>query len=304
MAVPDFFIIGAPKCGTTALFTYLGQHPGVFLPHNKEPHHFSPDIYTIPLPVRRSIPERSAYEALFEGAPDGALIGEGSTWYLFSEVAVGAILEANPNARFIAMLRNPVVMVQSLFNQNHRNLFDDAPDLEAAWALEPARAEGRDIPVHCPAPGMLRYSRAGRYSWQLRRFFDTVPESQRLVHVYEDFFADPRVGYASTLDFLGLPDDGLDQFERVHGNKTLKNRALFRFLVYPPPPFDRVYPLAKKAANAIGLRPGKALFEWNQKQVERAPVRPEFEAELRRSFAADIDACEEILGRSLDVWKS
>lgn len=304
MAIPDFYIIGAPKCGTTALFTYLGQHPGVFLPHNKEPHHFSPDIYTIPLPVRRSIPDRAAYEALFSEAPEDALIGEGSTWYLFSEVAVSAILASNPSARFIVMLRDPVVMVQSLFNQNHRNLFDDAHDLEAAWTLEAARTAGHNIPVHCPAPGMLRYSQAGRYSWQLRRFIDAVPEGQRLVHIYEEFFADPRAGYARTLDFLGLPYDGLGQFDRVHGNKTLKNRALFRFLVYPPPPFDQIYPLAKKAANAVGLRPGKALFEWNQKQVERAPIRPEFEAELRRTFAPDIDACESALGRSLAVWKS
>ena len=107
--VPDFFIIGAPKSGTTSLSEYLRAHPGIFFSQPKEPFFYSED-YTHPGRISR----RGDYLALFAGAPPGALLGEGSTWYLRSAVAVPRILQDNPDARFIVMLREPLAMLRSL----------------------------------------------------------------------------------------------------------------------------------------------------------------------------------------------
>ncbi|NLF38083.1 sulfotransferase, partial [bacterium] len=105
MRLPDFFIVGAPKSGTTALHAYLGRHPSIFVPARKEPHFFGSDIVS-PAFVR----DRDAYLSLFAGATTEARVGEASIWYLYSKRAAREIKEFNPDARIIIMLRNPVDM--------------------------------------------------------------------------------------------------------------------------------------------------------------------------------------------------
>ncbi|MGH6917730.1 MAG: sulfotransferase, partial [Geminicoccaceae bacterium] len=80
MRIPDFFIVGAPKCGTTALYNYLRDHPRIFLPERKEVHFFCDDLN---FPTRSAIRDWNEYLALFVGATDYMLIGETSASYLY-----------------------------------------------------------------------------------------------------------------------------------------------------------------------------------------------------------------------------
>src|SRR5919106_4688265 len=105
---PDFFIVGAPKCGTTSLASYLDAHPQIFMSPVKEPKYFFFDA-----PELRVIDRLESYQRLFARAEPDQLCGEASTAYLFSKAAVPAILEANPAAKIIAMVRNPLEMVVS-----------------------------------------------------------------------------------------------------------------------------------------------------------------------------------------------
>jgi hypothetical protein len=109
---PDFFIVGAPKCGTTALHYYLSGHPSVFMPQEKEPQFFSSDIAGL-----RRHNDLPSYLSLFAGAPKDALIGEASPVYLFSRQAIPAILTLRPDAKFIVMMRNPVEMARAFHAQ-------------------------------------------------------------------------------------------------------------------------------------------------------------------------------------------
>ena len=84
MKRPDFFIVGAPKGGTTAMNNYLRQHPQIFMSPRKEAHHFGADLYA-PHWAR----DEAAYLALFAGAGDEKRIGEASVWYLLSQHAAG-----------------------------------------------------------------------------------------------------------------------------------------------------------------------------------------------------------------------
>jgi hypothetical protein len=301
---PDFFILGAPKCGTSALYTYLAAHPGIYMPANKEPHFYADDMYTRDVPFERRKHERQSYLALFAEAPQGALTGEGSTWYLFSERAVPNILADNPAARFIVMLRHPVDMAHSLHAHNLRKLYEEIPSLEAAWAARAARAEGRQIPHFCPEPKMLNYWAACSFAPQLERLFGQVPRDQVLVHIYEEFFANPKAGYELTLAFLGLSPDGRKTFERVNVNQALRSRALRALVDYRPFPLNFLYPPVKQVANALGLRPGKAMFEWNLKEERRRPLDSAFRRRLEVEFRPDIERLEVVLGRRLDVWTS
>ena len=105
MRKPDFFIVGAPKCGTTALYEYLRPHPNVFMSTVKEPHFFAKDLGSYP-----HIKTDEEYAALFAGANEQHLrVGEASVYYLRSAVAIPNIREFNPDARLIAMFRFVVI---------------------------------------------------------------------------------------------------------------------------------------------------------------------------------------------------
>jgi hypothetical protein len=102
MPKPGFFLVGAPKCGTTSLHDHLAQHPALFLPAVKEPTFFGADVPLLP-----AVGSLDAYVALFD-AGAGRLCGEASTNYLASTSAAREIHDFNPGARIIVALRNPV----------------------------------------------------------------------------------------------------------------------------------------------------------------------------------------------------
>lgn len=305
MEVPriDFFILGAPKCGTSALYEYLRGHPGTFVSEVKEPHFYSPDMYDRSDVLGRRVATREDYQALFSAAGPEQLRGEGSTWYLFSAYAVERILADHPDARFIVMLRHPVAMAHSLYNHNHRKLYEDAPEFERAWRLQKERAEGKAIPRHCPDVKMLQYGRAASYGWQLEQLFRRVDRDRVLVHIHEEFFSDIRASWLHTLEFLGLTDDGRMDFERVNENRRLRSRRLYEFLTYPPEPVRRLWRPAKRIANVLGWYPGRALLRQNQEKVSRNPLRPEFRVELLEHFSGEVSEVERWLGRSIPAWR-
>ena len=148
MRIPDFFIIGAPKCGTNALYSYLGGHPHVFMPALKEPQYFCHDF-----PGLAQVRNQDDYTRLFEVAPAGAVLGEASVWYLYSEVAVPAIRAANPATKLIVILRNPIDAAYSLHTQFLRSLKETEDDFEAAWNLQEPRHHGRGCRATAPSHG-------------------------------------------------------------------------------------------------------------------------------------------------------
>ncbi len=142
---PNFFIIGAPKSGTTALSEYLRAHPQVFFSEPKEVQYFAEDF------KGRFITTEKDYLKLFrESNPHKHLaIGEGSAIYLFSDVAVPKILEFQPDAKFIVMLRNPVNLVQSFHLEMLDGGLENIVSFVADWNLENQRRLGKHISKFC-----------------------------------------------------------------------------------------------------------------------------------------------------------
>lgn len=149
---PNVFLIGAPKCGTTAMMQYLGEHPNVFTSVPKEPFYWCPDF------------ARSRHEPKFDGLDDylalfaeadpaqHKVVMEGSTRYLQSVEAIPAILAFNPQARFIAMVRDPVEVAQAYHMEQRFSLHEDVEDFRTAWNLQDQRAAGQQIPATCGEP--------------------------------------------------------------------------------------------------------------------------------------------------------
>src|SRR5215831_7215316 len=110
---PDFFIVGAPRCGTTAMGQFLAAHPDIFM-SRKEMHVFGKDLHFGKRFYRRSL---ETYVSEFAGADAKKRAGEGSVWHLFSTQAAAEIKAFNPEARIIIMLRDPVEMMFSLYHE-------------------------------------------------------------------------------------------------------------------------------------------------------------------------------------------
>ena len=135
---PDFFIAGMPRSGTTSMYTYLKQHPDIFLSIYKEPNYFCKDLSQSDYNVR----DEALYHSLFVHAAGKKRIGEGSVWYLTSTTAASEIKKFSPSAKIIVMLRNPVEMIYSLHSLYLRTGNEDTVDFEQALALQPDRMKG------------------------------------------------------------------------------------------------------------------------------------------------------------------
>jgi hypothetical protein len=291
---PDFFIVGAPKCGTTALYRYLAAQPGVFMPENKEPSYFCTD-----LPRYGHVATSAEYQALFAPAPPHALTGEASALYLYSKDAVARIVAHNPDARIIAILRNPIEAARSMHAFQCNYDLEDVWDFEQAWRLQEARRQGQHLPPRWPYPDHLQYGPLYSYATQVSRLLAQVPRTRCLFLVFEEFFSDPSRGFAGVLEFLGLPPAPAGtSFPVVNQTLGARSPRLQQLLRHPPGAFR---PL-RRAAHALGLHPLRALQTLNRAAGRKPSLRKAFRAELEDYFAGDVARLEQLLGRKL--WPS
>lgn len=295
--IPDFFIVGAPKAGTTALDAYLRMHPDIFM-CRKEAHYFCTDF-----PGNVNFDSFSDYQKIFESVEAGQTIGEASVWYLYSEAAVREILSVNPEAKFIAMLRDPVKAAQATHGELLLDLREDEPDFEKAWRLQPARRRGKNIPLNAREPRHLLYKDVCSWSPQVERLLDTAPEGSVKVIIMEEFFEDPGRGYREMLEFLGVRDMPLESYPKVNESKRVKSFWLLKASRDLPRRYPGAVRVLKKVANSLGLRPGRALDryvrEGNVAHKPRQGLSETFRQELIAEFEPDVEQLEQIRGRSL-----
>lgn len=297
MRIPDFFIIGAPKCGTNALYTYLGEHPHVFMPELKEPQYFCRDFQGL-----AQVNSQDDYAQLFEVAPARAVLGEASVWYLYSEVAVAAIGAANPAAKLIAILRNPIEAAYSLHTQFLRSLKENEADFEAAWNLQEPRRHGRRLPRYCPEPRCLQYRAVCSFGLQVQRLLEWIPPGRLKILIFEEFFADVRRGYASLLEFLDLEPDERKEFGVANQNRAARSRTVTRMLGAAMAVLPGDMMVYRRRLKALGIRPLRLLSRYNTVPASRPPLRPELRRALAREFTDDVRRLESVLGRSLACW--
>jgi len=287
---PTFFILGAPKCGTTSLAAWLSEHPDIYM-SPKEPHFFNTDH-------KRFLNSLAGYERLFAGADERhRAVGEASVWYLCSSVAVKNILNYSPQARFIVMLRNPVDMAPSLHEEQVFTGREDVTDFAEAWKLQDARRNGRRLPTMVSEPKYVQYGDLCSLGAQVARLLEIVSPERVKFLLLEDVAGNPAAAYHSVLQFLGVSDDHRQDF-RVHNQaKTRRWRGLL--------------PVAWAASNvkrALGIERGLGLWKRidaiNRVERPRAPIGEDMRRTLRNYFAADIALLQVMIGRDLSQWRS
>jgi GrpB-like predicted nucleotidyltransferase (UPF0157 family) len=283
MRKPNFFIVGAPRCGTTSMYSYLKQHPEIWVSVSKEPHFFGSDLSPLPGGIR----EEDLYLALFAGAGDRPRVGEGSVWYLASERAPSEIRAYAPDAQIIVLLRDPVQMAYSLYGLYSRTGNEDLATFEEALAAEPERRGGRRVPAGAYFPEGLLYTEAACNAARLERYFGVFGRKNVHCIVFDDFVRDTAAVYRRTLEFLGV--DPAFQAELDPRRATQRVRMLaIRQLRDAPEEVKRRLQLKEMKQHESGGR--------------QPPLPGELAARLRDLFAEEVRHLGDLLGRDLSAW--
>jgi len=304
--VPDFFVAGHTKCGTTAMYAMLRRHPQIYMPSLKEPRWFASDLRFPgqPGPANRLPQSYEEYLELFAPAPPGTLAGEASPMYLWSREAAANIAEVQPGARIIAILREPASFLHSLHNHWVLHHVEAERDLRAAISLEPARREGKQVPQPSYWPQALLYSDHVRYVEQLRRYEAVLPREQILVLIYDDYRRENEATVRRVLRFLEVDDEApVHVMEANTTSKRLRARrldAVGRVLYTGRGPLARAARTGLKALMSEHVRT-EVLPRLRRRVVYGEVRRPDerLAQELRRRFKGEVVALSEYLDRDL-----
>jgi Sulfotransferase family len=302
--MPDFFIAGHAKSGTTALYRMLKQHSQIYMPDVKEPWYFVPELRS---PVKTAGDAKNprtldGYLSLFADATPEQRAGEATPSYLWSREAAARIAEAQPAAKVIAILREPASFLRSLHLQFLQTDVETESDLGKAIALEGRRREGKSIPRNSTRPQALLYFDHVRYAEQLRRYYDVFPAEQILVLIYDDFRADNDATVRQVLRFLDV--DATSEIVQTDANPTVRVRSprltgLVRSLYMGRGPVARHAKAAIKRLTPRRVR-HEAIAAGRRAQLgEPAPVDERLMAELRVKLKPEVVAVSEYLDRDL-----
>ncbi len=307
--MPEFFIVGSPKTGTTSLYQTLRSHPQIFMPALKEPRFLATDMRPRAgfAHDQRELgyPDTlEDYLALFDGAAPDQRAGEASTFYLWSRTAAEQIHELQPDARIIAIIREPASFLRSLHNMYLQWRVESERDLREALALEAARREGRRIPRHSHRPQLLQYAEHVRYVEQLRRYHERFGRERVLVVIYDDFLADGEATVREVLRFLDVDDALVPELANVNVTRqTVRSwgaKDLLGSATKGRAPLARSARTAVKALTTQRLRRRAAGAFQRQVVVAPAPAAEEgLTLELKRRFKGEVVALSAYIERDL-----
>jgi hypothetical protein len=297
--LPNFFLIGAAKAGTSSLQAYLQQHPQIFMSTPKEPGFFAlegsegpvfrrPDGSVVPVQVVRDL---ASYRALFRDAGDARIVGDASTRYLFDESTPRRLRERVPEARIVAVLRQPVDRAYSHYLYFRFHGHEILPSFtDAFWAEEERVARGLGA--------VWSYRSIGFYAPQLARYFAQFPREQIKIYLYDDWRSDPERMIADLFRFLGVSDGFVPDMRVRHRPGGIARVPGLRRAMAS----ERG--LARRLARAVvapSWRPrvGALIDRWN---AARPPLPQAIRRELTEVYRDDILALQGLLGRDLSGW--
>jgi len=288
---PNFFIIGAPKCGTTAIASYLDEHPEIYISDPKEPDYLNSDM------AYSTVSSLQEYASCFRYATKKhKFICDASVGYLYSEKAVESINKDYGNSKLLVMLRNPIDLVYSFYSEQVWSGAENVMDFETAWKLQSKRNVGENIPKLCKRPFLLQYKEIGLLGKYLNKLFNVVDREKIHVVLHEDFVKNPAYEYDRILDFLGVSSMKIEDFPYVNENKKPRNR----FVV---PAIQWLISIKMKLGNPkfnFGII--KKIIDANSVSYKRTKLDERFREELSEEFYEDIMMLSKLIERNLDHW--
>lgn len=276
----NFFIAGAPKCGSTSLFHALSRHPEITFGRAKEPHAFIGGLKL------RGFTSMEAFHSRYDFEPILKVYGDASIMHLYSPDAARNIAKYNPNAKILIMLREPEDFIVSYHHEQVYNGIESDLTLSACWDLCDDRRNGRNVPAHCPDPRLLDYREVARFDVQVERFMQVFDKDQIRIGFLSDIRLRPDAFMERLLEFLNVAPVPDITLERLASAKTHKRRSLrnvIRLLSHPS-----VLSTWKKLRATLGLSGRLKLLhrlkKANTVSGEKAEISSHLRATIRNHY--------------------
>jgi hypothetical protein len=290
--LPNFFIVGAARSGTTSLDRYLSQHPEIFITSRKDAHFFASEHFPCTGPgdevmKRKVMLDKAEYAQLFAGVTGEKAVGESSAFYLCLPGTAERIAQAVPDAKIIMMLRDPADRAYSaymLLIRDGRETFS----FEEGLSREEERKQQGFEP-------MWWYKELGLYYSQVKRYLEVFGTERVKVLLYEEFYADPGQALREIFAFLGVREDvNINTSVRYNAAGVPKSRRLHTLLYKL---IDNPNALAKHVKPALAW---KAMSKFLLRPVPM--MNPQINAQLKTYFTEDVGKLEELLCQDLSCW--
>lgn len=297
---PTFLLIGAAKSGTSAIYNFLKQHPQIYMSPQKEPYYFALQGETVEFNApgdnginHRAVTDRAVYEALFAGRTNELASGEASTLYLYDERTAERIREQRPDARLIAVLRNPVDRAFSSYLHTRRDGWETLTSFAEALAAEPER-------IAANWSHIWHYQQAGYYSHQIQRYLDCFPREQLLILLYDDLKREPDRLLEQICRFIGVdPAFRVDTSRRYNTSGQARFAGLQKWIIEP----NRLKSMTKGVVpNEIRMRIRQTLLDLNVTGDKRPSMLPSDREFLKGRFHDDILSLQDVIKRDLSHW--
>ena len=290
--LPHFLIVGAPKCGTTALHYYLSQHPAVNM-SPKEIHYFGNDLG---YKVKR--PSLDYYQSFFK---EQGINGDGSVWYLYSDTIFEELKALNITPKIIVMLRNPTEVCYAMHSQNIIDANEDIYEFESALGLEESRKKGNNIPINTDPERALFYKEMGRFLPRIRFFQENIKTSDLFIGLQEDLKSNTAQFLMEIEKFLQItPFENYD-LSRVNSNKVVANNSLHNTIKHPGSLKIRIFrtvipykPLRKWLVEKV--------YNQNIKEEKRIPINSNTKKILDQYFKNENIELNKIIKSDISSW--
>jgi hypothetical protein len=295
---PNFFVVGAPKSGTTSLYFYLKQHPQVFLPRIKELLFFCTDLhFKFPL-----LTEQQFLQYYSDGI-DQPAIGEVSVWNLYSAAASENIYKFNPTAKIVILLRHPVDMMVALHSNHVFNRNEIIHNFEEAIAAQVDRKNGERISPHikCPVEAFY-YFDVATYSPQVKRYINLFGRERVKVILFDEFTENTAAAYLDLLKFLELKPVMPSTFKIFNPRKNPRSKLLRHLTLHPPAWIKKtgrlIFPHQSKRRDLMMFW----LWQLNTKSVKREALSAALRKDLIEKFHDEIKTLELVIDKDLSGW--
>ncbi|NEP42904.1 MAG: sulfotransferase [Okeania sp. SIO2H7] len=302
MPMPNFLLIGAAKAGTSSLFYYLKQHPQIYMPisgYQKEPDFFALEGEKLEYPgpngifkMKNRITDIDRYRALFDGVTTEKAIGEASTVYIYSEKAPQRIKHYIPDAKIIAILRDPVERAFSHYLFWASQGFEPDTDYDFAKAIA---AENRRIKAGWSHN--WHYVQRSFYYRQLQRYYDCFEPEKIKVYLYEDFLVDKTALTQDIFRFLEVEESFVPEANKIHNKTEVPKNKTVNTLLNRPNPFKAI----AKQLMPVGIRQ-KIADILKKKNQGKPKLSPKIRQQLIAVYREDILLLQDLIGKDLSSW--
>ncbi len=300
--LPNVFLIGAPKSGTTSLAAYLSSHPHVFLCEPKEPNYWTKEE---PKDAEQAATWSGYTQFYASVAGHHTVRVDASTSYCWSQYAVPDILRVLPESRFIFMIRNPVALAPSLHSEEVLSGHESESDYNKAWKLQSDREKGHSVPPTAECWQKVAYRFVASLGTHLERLLKIVPPGQLHIILFDDFVRDPRVEYLRVLDFLHLSKIEPSTYAVHNPAKHPLFPSVSRAIMRPQGFLKPVALFAKVALHRLGIRGLRSgLLRLFVVPGKISAPDAQTTAEMQEYFEPEIKLLETLLTRDFSHWRS